>query len=140
MPLRVNSSEYASKWADRMSAASEEYRKGVMRVSAAPGAAAAAKKAQYVANVNNSADKWAAKVSAVGLSEWQRLAAEKGGTNIATGAAAARPKMEAAASKLLATVDSVRTRVRNMPNATYEQRQARSAAMNKGMHDAYSRG
>jgi len=42
---RVNASEYAEKWGRRTKVATEDYRKGVERVSQAPGEKAAAQAA-----------------------------------------------------------------------------------------------
>lgn len=136
---RVTPEEYAAKWSQRTSGASEDYRRGVQRVTTAPGQLAAAKRADYVANVNASADKWQRKVQAVSLADWQSMAAGKGAANLSTGVQAAQPKMAAAAGKLLSTVDSVRGRVKAMPSGTLQQRMARAQAMMQGMHDAYSK-
>lgn len=136
---RVTPEEYAQKWAQRTQAASQDYARGVMRVQQAPGAQAAAKKSTYLARVNESANKWASKVSAVTLAEWQQMASTKGAQNLATGVSAAQPKMSAAAGKLLSTVDTVRSRVKQMPGDTLQQRLARATAMAQGMHDAYSK-
>lgn len=136
---RVNADEYVRKWQQRTSAASPDYQAGVRRVSQAPGALAAAKKADYVAAVNAQQNKWAANVSRVSLSDWQEMAATKGAANLATGVQAAGPKMAAAAGKLLSTVDSIRPRIRSMPSGTFEQRKARMAAWADAMHAAYQK-
>lgn len=136
---RVNDQQYAEKWAQRTSAASQAYVDGVRRVATAPGAQAAAAKQLYASRVQESTDKWARKVGAVSLADWQNMAATKGATNLSTGVNAARPKMQAAAQRLLQTVDSVSAQVRSMPKSTLEQRIARSAAMQRGMASAYSK-
>ena len=137
---RVNDTEFAAKWAARTTAASEDYRRGVGRVQQAPGAQAAAARNLWQARVAESGDKWARKVGAVSLADWQRMASTKGAQNLATGVQAAQPKMQAAAAKLLSTVDSVSAQVRGMPKTTLEQRIARSAAMQRGMAQAYGSG
>lgn len=136
---RVTPEEFTQKWQQRTQAASPDYIRGVQRVQQAPGAQAAAKQAQYVANVNAAAPKWAARVGSVTLADWQQAAAGKGAQNLATGVQAATPKMNAAAQRLLATVDTVRNRVKSMPNATLQQRQARATAFSQGMFDAYNK-
>lgn len=137
---RVDAAQYAEKWATRTGAASADYARGVRAVTQAPGAKAAAKKADYISRVNESANKWAAKVGAVSLSDWQEMAATKGATNLSTGVQAARPKMQAAATKLLSTVDQVRSQVKAMPGGTLEQRLARATEFARKMNAAYKQG
>lgn len=136
---RVNQDEYVRKWQQRTSAASPDYQAGIMRVTQAPGAAAAAKVADYVAAVNANQNKWKNNVGRVTLSEWQQMASTKGAQNLSTGVQAAGPKMAAAAGKLLSTVDSIRPRIKQMPSGTYEQRKARMAAWADAMHAAYQK-
>lgn len=137
---KVDPAQYAEKWATRTGAASADYARGVRAVTQAPGAKAAAKKADYIARVNENANKWAQKVGAVSLSDWQEMAATKGATNLATGVQAARPKMQAAATKLLSTVETVRQQVKAMPGGTLEQRLARSREFALRMNAAYRQG
>lgn len=134
---RVDAAGYAEKWAQRTGAASADYARGVRAVTQAPGAKAAAKKADYIARVNEQANKWATKVAAVSLSDWQEMAATKGATNLSTGVQAAKPKMQAAAGKLLSTVDTVRNQVKAMPGGTLEQRLARATEFARRMNAAY---
>lgn len=135
---RVTPQEFADKWATRTQAASQDYTRGIQRVTQAPGAKAAASRALWQARVAESGDKWARKVGAVDLGTWQNLAMTKGAQNLATGVQAAKPKMQAAAQQLLSTVDSVSARVQAMPKQTLQQRIARANAMMQGMHDAYA--
>lgn len=137
---RVDAAGFADKWAARTSAASPDYAKGVRAVTQAPGAKAAAKSADYLAGVQANADKWKRKVGAVTLSDWQEMAATKGAANLGTGVQAAKPKMQAAAVKLLSTVDTVRAQVKQMPGGTLENRLARANAFARGMNAAYKNG
>jgi len=93
--------QIAANWAQALGAATQKITAGVNAVQVAPGQAAARQKAVYVANVNASADKWAAKVAAVPLNAWQTATVTKGIPRIATGASAAQPKMAAFMGQLL---------------------------------------
>jgi hypothetical protein len=137
---RVDAQGFADKWAQRTAAASQDYAAGIRRVTQAPGAKAAAKKADYVNRVNEQQNKWAQKVAAVSLTDWQEMAATKGATNLATGVQAAKPKMQISAAKLLSTVDAVKAQVKAMPGGTLDQRIARAAEFARRMNAAYRQG
>lgn len=104
---RVNPQEYADKWARRTSAATEDYRKGVQRVTEAPGAAAARQADLMLRKLTESitSGKWAARVGSVSLQEWKDSASGKGVARIAAGVQSAAPGMQQMAQRLLAAVD-----------------------------------
>ena len=62
---------------------------GVNAVTEAPGAAAAAESAKYLAGVQAKVDKWKTNVAAVPLDTWKTDMTSKGFANMSTGAAAA---------------------------------------------------
>ncbi len=127
--------EAAAKWAARTSAASSDYASGVMRVTQAPGAAAAAASSKWQARVADPStkSKFERGSSAVSLQAWQQAASQKGASRLASGAQAAAPKFEQTMAKLLPYIATARAAVRAMPSGDLEQNIARSAAMARAM-------
>lgn len=128
---RLSPQQIADKMASRASAAQGDYTAGVQAVSVAPGAKAAAKKAQYVQNVQASADKWAARVGRVTLEQWKQSTTDKAG-RFASGVTAAKPKIVEFWTSFGPFQDNITATVRNMPNATQEERINRAVAQMRG--------
>lgn len=126
--------QIVDKWKMNTSGATAAYTQGIDRVQVAPGQLAAAKKQKYVQGVIASQDKWAANVAAVPLSTWANLAKTKGAANLATGVNAATPKVTAFWNKFRPVLDQARQQVNQMPTDTYEQRVAKSRAMQDALH------
>jgi hypothetical protein len=130
---KVNAQQFVEKWARRTKQAQQDYVTGIQSVQQAPGAAAAAKQQTYIARVTESAPKWARKVGAVSLADWQTAATTVGAQRISSGVDKATNKVAAVAAPLLQAVDSARAAVKSMPNATLEDRIARSAEFQRKM-------
>jgi hypothetical protein len=126
---RVTAEQGANKWAQRLSAATADITTGVMNVTEAPGLAAARAKALWLQRVSQSADKWARRVSAVSLADWQTAMKEKGINRIGSGATAAIPKMTAFLADFLPYVDQGVANLKNMPKGGVENGIARAGAM-----------
>lgn len=127
--------EVAAKWQSRIAAASTEMQAGVDRVSQAPGQAAAAKKQKWINRLmeQGTQDKWARKVAAVSLGDWQAAMKNYGIQRAVQGAQAKQAKYEAALGPLLSYIDQGRQQIRNMPDLTLEDRLQRSRAMQMWM-------
>ena len=127
---RVTPQQAAEKWQRRLSGASQDYINGVQSVTEAPGrrAAAAANKAAQNYQAKIADGSWARRVGNVSLGEWQQQAATKGAQRLASGAAAATPKMEGFMSEFLPYVDSARAEIDRMPNNSLEDAKARMLA------------
>lgn len=119
--------QIAQDWAAKLAASTDKIQRGVQSVTTAPGQAAARQKGAYVANVQSSADKWASRVSSVGLGEWQQAAISKGVPRIASGAQAAQPKMASFLTQFLPHVESGKASLPARGNL--EQNIARATAM-----------
>jgi hypothetical protein len=126
---RVTPEQAAAKWQSRLSGATQQITDGVNRVQRAPGAAAAANKAAWLARVTASADKWARNVSAVSLEDWKAKMTSVGIPRIAQGATANVGKVQNFQAAFLPYLDQGVARVKAMPNATLEDGIARATAM-----------
>lgn len=135
---RVTPQEYADKWQRRLSGAGEDIRKGIAKVTVAPGIAAAA--AQDLMAQNTMAaitsGKWARRTAAVPLQAWKDAASNKGVARVAQGAQAAQAKMAATAQWLLPAVDAAAAAANALPKGGIENSIARAAAFMRNMSDA----
>lgn len=132
MPVRTDAAAAAAAWAQGMASAGSKVTAGVQAVQQAPGAAAARQQGLYTSQVAANAGKWARKVSAVSLGDWQQATIEKGIPRLASGAQAAQPKMASFMGSFLPVLSSA---VASLPQrGTYEQNKARSAALMDALH------
>ena len=121
----------AAKWAQNLGQATTAITDGVSRVSVAPGQAAARQKALWIQKLNASQDKWASRVAAVSLNDWQTAMTTKGIPRIASGATAAEPKFAQFMSKLIPFQESLKN---SLPaRGTTEQNINRMVAFVQGM-------
>lgn len=123
--------QIAAKWAANLTSAAATMTSAVNAVTVAPGVAAARNRTGYVAGVQASADKWAARVAAVPLQSWQQSMIQKGIPRIASGATAAQPGFQTFMAKLLPYQNSLVSSL--PPRGTLDQNIARAAAMIRGM-------
>ena len=132
---KVNASEFREKHARRLKASTADIQRGIERVTTAPGKLAALKADKMKAKIVESIDsgRWAKKVGAVSLSDWQTKAISKGIPRIASGIDAAKDKVEAFASRLLPAVDAAVAKVKNMPDLTLEDSINRASAYMREM-------
>lgn len=122
----------AQRWHDGLSGARQKYIDGVNSVTVAPGAAAARQAGVWAQNTQAAQAKYARNVAGVTLQSWQGAAASKGADRLASGAAAAQPKMVMFMTKLLPYVASGRASL--APRGSYDQNKARMAAWVDYMH------
>lgn len=133
---KVTAQEYAEKWGRRLSAATEDIRRGVEKVSVAPGEAAAAAQDAMLANVVESINSglWAKRVREVSLPEWKAATLDKGIPRIASGVQAAQPKVARMAVDLLAAVDASAAEANALPKGTLEDSINRMVTFTRAMH------
>lgn len=119
---KVNAQEFREKHARRLKQSTADIERGISRVSVAPGKQAAAKAEKMKTNIVKAIDsgKWAKRVGAVSLTDWQSKAITKGIPRIASGIDAAAAKVESFASKLLPAVDAAVNKVKALPDLTLE--------------------
>lgn len=132
---KVNATEYADKWASRLSAAGEDVRRGVEKVTVAPGIQAAAAKERMKAAIIKAIDDgtWEAQVKAVSLEDWKASMVGKGINRLSEGVNAAKPKQVAMAEKLLAAVDASVAEANATPRGSLEDNINRMTAFVRGM-------
>ena len=133
---KVNPQEYAEKWARRLSGSTEDIRRGIAKVSTAPGELAAAQQEAMLTNVVASINSglWARQVRGVSLADWKTAATDKGIPRIAVGVTAAQPKMERIAGPLLQAVDESAAISNALPKGTLEDSINRMTTFVREMH------
>jgi len=126
-----DTSNLGQLWAQRTTAAIEQYKAGVMRVQVAPNALAAKAQDSYVAGVQAAvaSGKFQRANMAVDLNTWQQAAAVKGYSRIAGGVTAAVSKVQAFWNKFGPVLAANTARVRAMPKASLQDRIQRAVTM-----------
>jgi len=134
---RLSASEFQEKHARRLTAAIEDVRRGIDRVTESPTAKAAASKDKMLANLTASVQngKWAAGLNRVTLEDWKAKARDVGVNRIAAGITAAKSKVIAFAEKLLPHIDAQQAKIKSMPSITLEDNISRMTTFIRGMAD-----
>jgi len=118
-----------AKWVSNLSGATQHITAGVNSVTVAPGQRAAQQASYWLQRVQQSQQKWAARVAAVSLSEWQQAMINIGIPRIATGAQQKQAKYEAFAQKFFPYLAQGVAKVRAMPKNSLADSIARATAM-----------
>lgn len=133
---RMTAEQAADKWERKMQTASTDYVAGVEAVTENPMEAAAAAAPKYQRGVQESVEsgRYQRGLTAVSLSDWKDNAKTKGAARLASGAAAAAPKMRMRMQQLMSNVEEVQSIINRMPSDTPEQRIERATAWMREMH------
>ena len=127
--MQTDSNAVAQRWATNLGGSTAKIQAGVEALTGlSPGQRAAQQKQKWLAKLQASADKWAARVGAISLAEWQQAMINKGLQRIGTGAQNAIPKMQTFFAQFLPYVNQGATTVRGMPKVTLEDGIARCVA------------
>jgi len=134
---RLTAIEFQEKHARRLSAAVEDVRKGIDRVTVNPCEQAAAKQEKMLANLTAAVNDgtWAAGLKRVSLDSWKDKAKNVGAGRIAGGITAAKDKVIAFASQLLPHIDAQIAKIKGMPDITLEDNINRMTTFIRGMAD-----
>lgn len=125
--MAATPTQVADKWAQRMSASSQQIADGVNRVTQAPGAKAAAAKNLWLQRLTAKADHWAARVGSVTVDQW-KAATIAGIPRIAQGAQAKKGKVEAFMGQLLPYIEAGQGKIASMPKGDINASMARANA------------
>lgn len=132
MAVKATAADAASAWSTGFAAAGTKYTAGINAVTVAPGQLAAAQKGAYLANVQASANIWAAKVAAVDLGTWKTAATTTGSARLASGATKGAPKMQAFMQNFLPQLSSI---VGSLPaRGTFDQNMQRFTTYATQLH------
>lgn len=134
---RLTAQEFQEKHARRLSAAVEDVRKGIDRVTVNPCEQAAAKQEKMLANLTMSVNdgRWAAGLKRVTLEAWKDKAKNVGVARIPAGITAAKAKVIAFAEQLLPHIDAGSAKLKVMPDITLEDNIQRMTTFIRHMAD-----
>jgi hypothetical protein len=123
-----NPSDVAKKWAQRLGAAGDQIRQGVLAVTTNPAERAIARTDAYVAGVQRAVANgtYQRGLRRVTLQSWQDNTITKGLPRIASGATQAIPKVQSFMEKFLPYVDGLKAKLSTMPRGDLEQNIARA--------------
>lgn len=132
---RLTAAEFQEKHARRLSAAVEDVRKGIAKVTVNPCELAAAKQEKMLTNLTAAVNdgRWAAGLKRVSLEEWKDKAANVGAGRIASGINAAKAKVIAFAEQLLPHIDAGQSKLKGMSDITLEDNIARMTSFIRHM-------
>lgn len=137
----VSAAEWLQNWGNGLNGAGAKIKRGVSRVTVAPGVSAASKEDKMKAGINAAIDsgKWSNRVQSVSLPQWQDSMITKGVANISSGVAQAQKNKVQAVQQMLADNDAAVSAVANMPTDTMEQRMAKATAFMRARSEAANR-
>jgi hypothetical protein len=129
--MAKNAADSAALWAQRTAAATPQYISGVQAVTVSPGQKASQKAAFWASQTQAAQAKFAAATGAITLGDWQAGAINKGAPRIASGVAAAQPKMQTFLTSLIQYEQSALAQL--PPRGDAMQNQQRMVAWNNLM-------
>jgi hypothetical protein len=132
---RVTASEYSEKWVRRLGQSTEDIRKGINRVTEAPGIKAAKQQNAMITNLNKAVTDgtWAKQVAGVSLEDWKKSAIDKGVARIGAGVTAAAASQVQMAERLLVAVDASVAEANKTPRGDLEANITRMTTFARGM-------
>lgn len=129
MPVRATSAQAAAKWLSGLQNATARMTAGAQAVQTAPGQAAAAASAKWLAKVTASQQKFATNVAKVSLQDWQNAYITTGIPRVSQGAQQKQGKVTAFMDQFLPYLNTGLQTIDKMPSTTLEDGIARATAM-----------
>ncbi len=129
--VKMSPTEYSEKWGRKLKGSTEDIRRGVERVTDAPGIKAAQKVAKMKANLLKSIEDgtWERRVAAVTLGDWKDKTLKKGLGRISQGVDEAGSKMQDFASEFFPHLEEGQRKIEGMPDITLEDNINRASEM-----------
>ena len=127
----MSPAEYSEKWGRKLKGSTEDIRRGVERVTDAPGIKAAQKVAKMKANLLKSIENgtWERRVAAVTLGDWKEKTLKKGINRISQGVDEAGSKMQDFASEFFPHLEEGQRIVEGMADITLDDNLQRAVTM-----------
>ena len=135
--MALTPQQIADKWSRNLSSAGESIKQGVDAVTESPTEKAARRVDAYVAGVQRAAanGKWQRGLRNVSIDDWKEAMRTKAVNRITSGAAIAKPKMEAFMSRFMPFVEAAKRELdQSMPRGSFEENKARMNAMIDKLH------
>lgn len=134
----INAQQWAENWVNGMNNAGEKMRRGAQAVTEAPSLRAVdavnKMRANWIAAIDSGY--WTGRMSSVTLDQWRNAYINKGIERIANGVAGARGKVQSYATRAIPIMTNLQNQIRQMPNATNQDAEARVLAWMRGMRAA----
>ncbi len=128
MPVRADAASATAKWVSGLQNATQAMQRGVDAVQRSPGELAAAAADKWLMKVTASRDKFARRVGAVSLGDWQNAMRNYGIGRVAQGAQAKQGKMQAFQTEFLQHLQAGSATIDRMPKVTLEDGIAKAVA------------
>jgi hypothetical protein len=129
MPVKATSAQATAKWLAGMQGASARMTAGAQAVQTAPGQAAAAASAKWLAKVTQSQQKFATNVGKVSLQDWQNAYINTGIPRVSQGAQQKQGKVQSFMDQFLPYLQTGLQTIDKMPSTTLADGIARATAM-----------
>jgi len=134
---RLTPQEFQEKHARRLTAAVEDVRKGIDKVTVNPCELAAAKKDKMLAGITAAVNdgSWERGLRRVSLEQWKDKAKNVGVGRISSGINAAKDKVIAFAEQLLPHIDAGQAKLKTLPDLSLEDNITRMTTFIRHMAD-----
>lgn len=129
MPVRSDPQTATAKWVQNLSNSTSAMQRGVNALTVSPGASAAAAADKWLQKVTQAKDKFARRVGAVTLGDWQAAMNNYGISRVAQGATAKQGKMQNFLADFLPHLQQGVAQIDRMPKVTLEDGINRAVAM-----------
>ena len=125
----LSAADVANKWVTNTSNSGAAMKAGAMSVTVSPTQTAALHLDRYQAGVINAVQsgRMATALNAVSLPDWQQAYITKGIARMPQGVQAAKPKFQQFMDTWLPKMDTLKSRIAQMPKSTLADSQARAA-------------
>lgn len=129
MPIRTDPNTATQRWVTNLSNSTQAMTAGVNRVTVSPGQSAARAADKWLAKVSQAKEKYARRVGAVTLADWQNSMTSYGIGRVAQGAQAKQGKMQSFMTDFLPYLSAGVSKIDSMPKVTLEDGINRAVAM-----------